>query len=395
MQTEDSYFGKAFKYELATGVDFTMDPRFARFHRVVCTAATALTLAAGSDYDGHFVYFASDSSSTQNLTVDGWTIQPGEVAFFANVEGTWYTWNRNETLGGSASRGHLYSKTYIVGGTSTPISTKQYSYTTGVWTSGNNLLTQKVEAAAASVGPVASLVGYDPQTTGHSDEHDELNIVNNTVQAQTNFPVEELRACAAQGLSPALLRSRFFYGGNDSAAVFSFVNAEWSIQTSLPMKRGRGIAVSRASQNRQERNVYLFSGDDPIKQPCLGHHPRLGFYWTCTLHPGDQRRSVAGFARNDKLHQIGGYLDSPATSYSLNEEYDPLSESWATRTALPADRYGGAGVTGEKSGFYIGGRNAAGTGMTGTKTYKYDAWTVTGALPAAREEVRASGVSVS
>ncbi len=68
---------------------------------------------------------------------------------------------------------------------------------------------------------------------------------------------------------------------------------------------------------------------------------------------------------NEKIYAIGGGNRDPATiAYGIVEEYDPVTDTWTTKTSMPVGRIGSA--TGELNGkiYVIGG-----AGLTNDDAY--------------------------
>lgn len=391
MQSEAKYYGRAVRYTLSANV-VRFDPRFARVHIVEATTAVAITTYKSAPA-GTWFYMHSLSISAGNITIDGAiTLSAGRGTFFFFTGSAWVTTSFAVTPGTSRGLPTAQARVYVVGGGGL-VSSTFYTPATNVWAAGPNPATAKDEAAGALIGVKGYFIGTDPLGAS-SVKNDELDISLNTFTNRADYPAQVMRSAAAFASNASLVRAVFVYGGDATPAVWSFAFNAWTAQNSLPMKRARGVAVSVARQDGRERSVFLMGGDNPVSQPILGHNPRADFYWTATLNPGASRRSVAGFARAGRVHMVGGYLDSPVTRYDLNEEYAPGTDSWVTRAVLSlGQRYGGAGATGGSLGFYCGGRTSADAATATAASYIRDAWASIASMPAARPEVRGSGVS--
>lgn len=399
MQSEAKFYGGSKEYSLglASLID-DWDPRFVRFHVVEVTADVSITVKTSGIKSGTFFFFQSLGRSVGNIYFDNVpgaaTVAPG-TCFLIVFDGV--SWRgRAVTIGTAGGIVRTQDRFYVVGGTGTGTSSVYLDFSTGLWVTGPTFGNAKVEAAGARLGGRAYFVGTDPIAAA-SNKNDELLLDAATVANRTDFPASVRRMSAALGEDASSVPAIFFYGGDDGstavASVFSYVFDAFATQVAMPIKRSRGIAVAVARQDRSERRVFILNGGDPSGQPVVGHLSRADFYWSGTTQPGASRRSVAGFARAGRAHQVGGYLDSPVTRYDLNEEYDPETNSWATRTALGASRYGGAGAVGIGRGFYAAGRDSADAASATASAYNGDVWAGLAAMPGARAEVRASGVA--
>lgn len=390
MQSEAKFYGGSTEYELDGRDKVDFDPRFARVHTVNVSAATAVELSTAVPA-GCFFFFHSIASSADVATISGSVnVAPGELWLFVFDGEAWLGYVRTPGLFSGATRAE--ARVFVVGGTGTSTTSDYYTPATNAWAAGPAPGSAKVEAAAAALGSKAYFVGTDPLGAA-SVKNDELDTVALVFTNRTDYPAQVMRASAALGENAGGAPAVFFYGGDGSDAVRSFVFNAFTTQASLPIRRSRGAAVSVARQDKLGRRVYVMNGGDPVGQPVLGHMTRADFYWSVTTQPGAARRSVAGFARAGRAHQVGGYLDSPTTRYSLNEEYDPAADVWTTRAATGAQRYGAAGASGLARGFLCGGRDAADAATATAASYVRDAWSSIASMPGARSEVRASGVS--
>jgi N-acetylneuraminic acid mutarotase len=106
--------------------------------------------------------------------------------------------------------------------------------------------------------------------------------------------------------------------------------------------------------------------------------------WTARTPLPEPRLSFTSGTIGGVFHAIGG--KSGASILSSVTAYDPASDAWSSRKALPSPRYDGSGSAGIGGLLYVpGGRNASGA-VTRT-LYAYDpsinAWVTRAALPAA------------
>ncbi|MBC8526134.1 MAG: hypothetical protein H8D22_04570, partial [Candidatus Cloacimonetes bacterium] len=109
--------------------------------------------------------------------------------------------------------------------------------------------------------------------------------------------------------------------------------------------------------------------------------------WQTKADMPTARRSPAGAEENGKIYVIGG-CGGPRT----NEEYNPATNSWATKASLPGSRKRGKGaVAGAVNGkvYFIGGHQGPPPGQTVNFTDEYNpatnSWTTKASMPTATE----------
>jgi N-acetylneuraminic acid mutarotase len=95
------------------------------------------------------------------------------------------------------------------------------------------------------------------------------------------------------------------------------------------------------------------------------------------------RNSPTVAAVNGKVYAIGGEY-SPNTPYARVEEYDPSTNTWATKTSMQTARRGPAAAVVNNKIYVIGG--AAVSNLTTVEAYDpaTNAWTTKASMPTAR-----------
>lgn len=138
--------------------------------------------------------------------------------------------------------------------------------------------------------------------------------------------------------------------------------------------------------------IYLL-GKDPA-DGLAAYDPRKNSWRTCASMPGQRQGAKLVAGRNGKLYAIGG-IDPPYTPVGTAEEYDPPTDAWKTRSSLPNIRGAPGIVTASNGKIYVVGGMVQ-TGVVGQPNSfvavatvdEYDPatdqWTSKAAMPTAR-----------
>jgi N-acetylneuraminic acid mutarotase len=96
---------------------------------------------------------------------------------------------------------------------------------------------------------------------------------------------------------------------------------------------------------------------------------------------------------NGKIYAIGG--DGPNGIVGTNEAYDPATNTWTTKTAMPTPRYDFAIATYQNIIYCIGGllTNGTKTGISEVYNSATDTWQTEAAMPTGRCEMNAETVN--
>ncbi len=119
-------------------------------------------------------------------------------------------------------------------------------------------------------------------------------------------------------------------------------------------------------------------------------------YWV-TMEPMPTARSVGVAVVDDKIYAIGG-IYGIQSSYDNNEEYDPVTNTWATKTAMPTPRGDFAIAVFQDKIYTIGGSIRAGqwttelTDVNEVYDPATDTWTTKTSMPIPKAGLSASVV---
>ncbi len=114
--------------------------------------------------------------------------------------------------------------------------------------------------------------------------------------------------------------------------------------------------------------------------------PSSHFNWTGKAAMPTARTMLSSGVVNGKIYAIGGYTGSYSTSTSnivgTAEEYDPATNTWATKTSMPTARKGLAAAVVNGKIYAIGGSGNCAGNCAGSTVEEYDPATDTWAMKA-------------
>ena len=70
--------------------------------------------------------------------------------------------------------------------------------------------------------------------------------------------------------------------------------------------------------------------------------------WATKAAMPSARHNILAAALNDKVYAIGGWTSGPGNVLTINEEYDPVSDSWVTKAPMLTARTAGGAATEDK-----------------------------------------------
>lgn len=165
----------------------------------------------------------------------------------------------------------------------------------------------------------------------------------------------------------------------------------WLAKQPLPAPRFDAGAAESGGK------IYVFGGDDgnsTVTATTYEYDPATNT-WTTRASMPTTRDAMAVGAVGGKIYVIGGEDAAGSSVLTVNEEYNPATNTWATRAAMPtARRDMGATVAGGKI-YVLGGRtNATGSSVYSNLNQEYNPATNTWATRAAMPTgVREPGVA--
>jgi N-acetylneuraminic acid mutarotase len=144
--------------------------------------------------------------------------------------------------------------------------------------------------------------------------------------------------------------------GNFSDRVFEYDpnTRQWTERARMPTARGGGVAVV------VDEKIYVAGGRPPRGADFAVYDPATDTWLTLPDMP-TQRNHLSGAAVNGKVYIIGGRFEGGAQAQqsAAVEVYDPATNSWSPRAAMPKPRGGLNGVAAHGCIHVFGGEGAA------------------------------------
>jgi N-acetylneuraminic acid mutarotase len=238
-------------------------------------------------------------------------------------------------------------KIYVIGGVedaeSTTISTvEEYDPETDTWTTKTDMQTPRswfgictVNGKIYAIGGGTSVLGVGLSTV------DEYDPVADTWTSKTAMPT------ARYVLSASVVNGKIYaIGGKPAHGVTPLTTVEeydpeadtWTTKTGMNKER---FGLSTCVVNGK---IYAIGGTAASDAPYPGlvtveeYDPATDTWTTKTGMPAI-RAFFSASAVNGKIYAIGGGRDLHTSGLSTVEEYDPTADSWTTKTNMPTARF--------------------------------------------------------
>ena len=265
-------------------------------------------------------------------------------------------------------------KIYVIGGrdgTTLRDETMVYDPTTETWTFAAPIPAMRSGLAVSAVnGKIYAIGGTNLGTYVNTVE--EYDPITDTWSTNTSMPTER------SGLSAGVVNGRIYaIGGQNNIPVLDTVEEydpitdTWASKTSMPTRRTR---MAAAVVNDK---IYVIGGLDGGGgwSGNVEEYDPATDTWTLKASMPTRRRDLALAVLNGKIYAIGGvgYDPNNALVYDVVEEYDPATDTWASKTAMPTGReYLTASSVNNKI-YALGGSIGAGGSTTFDTVEEYDA----------------------
>ncbi len=167
----------------------------------------------------------------------------------------------------------------------------------------------------------------------------------------------------------------------------------WIEKSPMPTARWAFNAVTTA-----DGNIYAIGGYSYALNPSYvvaneEYNPTTDTWTTRSSMPVAISGPATVGANNGKIYVFGGGVNDPTTNYLTNivQEYDPSTDAWTMRTPIPTKRQTAAVLGNDGKIYVIGGATTTGT-ITPTNVVEAydpttDTWTTRAPMPTAREDL--------
>jgi N-acetylneuraminic acid mutarotase len=272
-------------------------------------------------------------------------------------------------------------KIYAIGGVSNGnlvVTNEEYDPATDTWTTKASMPTLRdlVSAVAANNGKIYAIGGRIPVTSEFVGTNEEYDPATDAWTTKASMPTPR------EGVVLAAPNNGKIYaigGGpaNYTVEEYDPTTDTWATKTSIPVEIvPSGVATSGVTTTNDGK-VIVIAGTNSVLNPTDGlyYEPTEEYdpasdSWTAlapvppvwcvspdSTSNGNLGALGAVMAFNNRIYAIGGYCNAFFSANSVNEEYDPVSNTWSTAlTNMPTSRYGLGVVLGNNGKIYtIGG----------------------------------------
>jgi N-acetylneuraminic acid mutarotase len=203
--------------------------------------------------------------------------------------------------------------------------------------------------------------------------------------ARANMPT------ARAGHVAAVVNNKIYAIGGVSATVPLATNEEYDPATDTWTTRASMLTARYGSAVGVVNNkIYAIGGCNvwPWGTSALGsneeYDPATNSWATKTGMP-TARTHLAVAAVNNKIYAIGGYNGS--TFVNTNQEYDPATNTWATKANMPTARYAPGWAAVNNKIYVVGGYGGSFIGTNEEYDPAINIWTTKAIMPTVRSDV--------
>lgn len=160
----------------------------------------------------------------------------------------------------------------------------------------------------------------------------------------------------------------------------------WVAKQNMPVTRNDAAVAETGGK------IYVFGGDDVGTVYATTHeYDPVTNAWTSRASFTTAREALTASAVGGKIYVMGGLSAGGAAVLAINEEYDPVANSWTTKAPMPTARRDiASGVAGGKIYVVSGRTNASGTSVFTNVNEEYDpvanSWATRAVAPTAVRE---------
>lgn len=270
------------------------------------------------------------------------------------------------------------------------------------WHPRSSLLTARYSLGAAVLSGKTYAAGGYNQTNGYLKVVEEYDRAGDTwttrapmTNSRANFAIASTadRVYVFGGSTPE------YSGGPpialDAVESYNPVTDIWSARAPMPTARNGARAAVAANGK-----IYVIGGYRNMGFPIATveeYDPVTDSWQTKTPMPTGRTMLTVVAAGNGRIYAIGGMKPSPTLdpmATSAVEEYDPATDTWATKAALPTARHSAAGVLGSNGKIYVIGGWDTSQRLSVVEVYDpaTNTWAGFHALPTARGSLGAAAL---
>lgn len=201
---------------------------------------------------------------------------------------------------------------------------------------------------------------------------------------------------SAGSYEAAVVNGKIYVFGSKVNYEYDPAADTWAVKT--PMLTSRNWFSVAACEGK----IYVFGGspvtEPPSEQPAVGlnevYDPAIDTWETRTAMPTN-RTGMEANAVNGKIYLMGGTTDGSRVegASTLNEVYDPATDSWTTATPMPYFAAEIASVALDKKIYLIGGQDSLGWNRNQIYNTETDTWSEGAPIPFSTTQAHAGATT--
>ena len=313
---------------------------------------------AGNDsVTSGFSILSEDPNAPQGYTYTGHSIF--ETIDCGVQGGCWTQRTPMPTARTDLAAAAVNNKIYAIGGRAgwTGLTTvEEYDPATNTWTTKSPMPTGRYSCTATVANGKIYVIGG---ITNSSDYHvatvEEYDPVSDSWTTKADMP-EPRHDHIAVAVHNRIYVIGGFRGDGGIVKVTEEYNPATDTWSTKAGKYGTAFADSPAAVVQGLIYTLIHVVGDELEN-CI--YDPLADFWDCYLSPNIttvRSNHVAGVL-NNKIYLLGGR--SSGTTFDVNEEYDPVTDSWMVMSPMPTPRYDSAAAVVGNNIYVIGGINTA------------------------------------
>ncbi|MBN2057055.1 hypothetical protein JW905_19160 [bacterium] len=220
-----------------------------------------------------------------------------------------------------------------------------------VWEGITACATGRSRPTLSAVGDYVYLIGGEDASKGYSASVEKYDPMVNTWTT-----LGAMKPTAGSNLCSDTIGTDIYVPGGYNGAAYASLEVlhtdtdTWETISTDPMPAGRLGAACAVANGK----LYVFGGSDGnnYMTTCYEYDPAAaaGTRWTTKASMSVGRAYLGGASLDGKIYAIGGLLTGSIESNAV-EEFDPQTNTWTTKTNLPAARGGCNAVSGLNLGY--------------------------------------------